>query len=501
MTPHVADSRRRFLAGRRFRLSASSASATNGAVAQLGERLNGIQEVGGSTPLSSTRSRVARAAAGISPACCRHRSACLTARVASRNVTLSCALRHASKTNLDFAVEQCRFRLLKFSEPNHRPIGAWDEPIRDIGSPAGEPRASHSRTAASAVADSTLVATGRALRTRQGGLRSRCRVASVWASRGRGVDPRRWTSGRRDRNERPNESGHDLDGTVRRAIVAGVLALGRSAETQTVDAYPAGRAGQPLVQRRPAERQQQRCGHQRRRALRRLLHGRHQHPSVRRGDSNGFTDVYRVRPRRRRRRRGSASASTARTRMGRAWRSASARRSTATAPASAFSSDATNLVAGRHQPQDRRLRAQPARRRRRMLASIGLDGEPANGASSFTSLPADCSQIAFQSVATQPGPGRYQQRLRRLRLRPISGGRSRASASAPVASRPTGRASRRRSAPTVVASRSLRRRPTCCRFPARARPTPTTRSTSTSPATASSPAAPASAATATKPTR
>jgi hypothetical protein len=31
-----------------------NASASGGAVAQLGERLNGIQEVGGSTPLGST---------------------------------------------------------------------------------------------------------------------------------------------------------------------------------------------------------------------------------------------------------------------------------------------------------------------------------------------------------------------------------------------------------------------------------------------------------------
>ncbi len=38
-----------------FRYPKPLYGAGHGAVAQLGERLNGIQEVGGSTPLSSTR--------------------------------------------------------------------------------------------------------------------------------------------------------------------------------------------------------------------------------------------------------------------------------------------------------------------------------------------------------------------------------------------------------------------------------------------------------------
>ena len=42
--------------GRWFRLDESPSAGTRGAVAQLGERLNGIQEVDGSTPFSSTAS-------------------------------------------------------------------------------------------------------------------------------------------------------------------------------------------------------------------------------------------------------------------------------------------------------------------------------------------------------------------------------------------------------------------------------------------------------------
>jgi hypothetical protein len=42
------------------------------------------------------------------------------------------------QTNLDFAVEQCTVRLLK-TVAKHRPIGAWDEAIQNVGSSAGEP--------------------------------------------------------------------------------------------------------------------------------------------------------------------------------------------------------------------------------------------------------------------------------------------------------------------------------------------------------------------------
>jgi len=65
----------------------------------------------------------------------------------------------------------------------------------------------------------------------------------------------------------------------------------------------------------------------------------------------------------------------------------------------AFSSDATNLVAndtnGKTDVFVRNLAAATTE-----LASIGLGGTPANGASSFTSVPADCQQVAFHSVAS-----------------------------------------------------------------------------------------------------
>ena len=68
-----------------------------------------------------------------------------------------------------------------------------------------------------------------------------------------------------------------------------------------------------------------------------------------------------------------------------------------------FSSDATNLVEGdtnrRTDVFIRFLQAQETE-----LISSGLDGEPADGASSFTTLPESCSQIAFQSVATNLVP-------------------------------------------------------------------------------------------------
>jgi len=64
-----------------------------------------------------------------------------------------------------------------------------------------------------------------------------------------------------------------------------------------------------------------------------------------------------------------------------------------------FSSDATNLVPndtnGKTDVFVRNLSGMTT-----LLASIGFDGAPANGASSFTSLPADCDQLAFHSVAT-----------------------------------------------------------------------------------------------------
>jgi Tol biopolymer transport system component len=68
-----------------------------------------------------------------------------------------------------------------------------------------------------------------------------------------------------------------------------------------------------------------------------------------------------------------------------------------------FSSDATNLV-----PNDDNARTDVFVRfleaQETQLISRGLDDEPANGASSFTSLPSDCSQIAFQSIASNLVP-------------------------------------------------------------------------------------------------
>ena len=68
-----------------------------------------------------------------------------------------------------------------------------------------------------------------------------------------------------------------------------------------------------------------------------------------------------------------------------------------------FSSDATNLVPndtnGRSDVFIRFLQAQETQ-----LISNGLGDEPANGASSFTSLPSNCSQIAFQSIASNLVP-------------------------------------------------------------------------------------------------
>ena len=65
----------------------------------------------------------------------------------------------------------------------------------------------------------------------------------------------------------------------------------------------------------------------------------------------------------------------------------------------AFSSDATNLV-----PNDTNHRTDVFVRdlsaAMTELASMGLGGEPANGASSFTSLPGDCGKVAFHSVAS-----------------------------------------------------------------------------------------------------
>jgi len=64
----------------------------------------------------------------------------------------------------------------------------------------------------------------------------------------------------------------------------------------------------------------------------------------------------------------------------------------------AFSSDATNLVPddtnGRTDVFVRDLAAGTTE-----LASFGLNGDPANGASSFTSVDGDCGRVAFQSVA------------------------------------------------------------------------------------------------------
>jgi Tol biopolymer transport system component len=68
----------------------------------------------------------------------------------------------------------------------------------------------------------------------------------------------------------------------------------------------------------------------------------------------------------------------------------------------AFSSDATNLVMGdtngRTDVFVRDIAAQTTQ-----LASVGMDG-PANGASSFTSVSGDCSQVAFQSLASNLVP-------------------------------------------------------------------------------------------------
>jgi hypothetical protein len=131
----------------------------------------------------------------------------------------------------------------------------------------------------------------------------------------------------------------------------------------------------------------------------------------------------------------------------------------------AFSSDATNLV-----PDDtnrktdvflRNLSTQTTE-----LGSRGLNGEPANGASSFTSVPEGgepfpigCYRVAFQSVATNLVENDTND-VSDVFIFSISGETTRVSV-ARVASRPTGRASHRRTAPTVIASRSLRQRPTC----------------------------------------
>lgn len=68
-----------------------------------------------------------------------------------------------------------------------------------------------------------------------------------------------------------------------------------------------------------------------------------------------------------------------------------------------FSSDATNLV-----PNDTNNRTDVFVRdlsaEMTELASMGLGGEPANGASSFTSLPGDCNKVAFHSVASNLVP-------------------------------------------------------------------------------------------------
>ena len=64
-----------------------------------------------------------------------------------------------------------------------------------------------------------------------------------------------------------------------------------------------------------------------------------------------------------------------------------------------FSSDASNLVEGdtnRKTDVFLRLFGDEVT----LLASHGLGGEPANGASSFTSLPASCENMAFQSNAS-----------------------------------------------------------------------------------------------------
>jgi Tol biopolymer transport system component len=69
----------------------------------------------------------------------------------------------------------------------------------------------------------------------------------------------------------------------------------------------------------------------------------------------------------------------------------------------AFSSDATNLV-----PDDTNHKTDVFVRGLEAgttaLASIGFDGSPANGGSSFTSLPAACDKVAFHSVASNLVP-------------------------------------------------------------------------------------------------
>jgi Tol biopolymer transport system component len=65
----------------------------------------------------------------------------------------------------------------------------------------------------------------------------------------------------------------------------------------------------------------------------------------------------------------------------------------------AFSSDATNLVPDdTNRKTDVFVRDLPGQTTE--LASRGLNGEPADGASSFTSVPEGCGEVAFHSVAT-----------------------------------------------------------------------------------------------------
>ena len=146
----------------------------------------------------------------------------------------------------------------------------------------------------------------------------------------------------------------------------------------------------------------------------------------------------------------------------------------------AFSSDATNLVPddtnGKTDVFVRNLAAETTE-----LASVGLGGEPANGASSFTSVPADCGKVAFHSVASNLVADDTNDVSDVFVF-------DRASGTDHARERGAGRRAgqRRQHHAVVQRRRALRRlRLGGDQPPAPARPTPTRPSTSTSSATAS----------------
>ena len=181
------------------------------------------------------------------------------------------------------------------------------------------------------------------------------------------------------------------------AIVAGVLALGRSAETEMSTPTPpvelvsvAANGGQPNGNSTGAVA----SGDGRCVAYYTDANNILPHP----GDSNGFTDVYvfdRDSQETTRVSVGLGGANPNGPSMAQRFRPSIDRACTCVG----FSSDATNLVENdTNGKTDVFLRDLPMTLT--LLISQGLGGEGANGASSFTSVSGDCIKMAFHSVAS-----------------------------------------------------------------------------------------------------